>query len=807
MLIDGEETEGIGIALSEGTEGQVRAVGVGKNTTGIKYTVTLTNFEQGRKGNRTNDFKEWSGNIELVIDEGDLSDTFGNLNFENTVQEKESDGQTKKIYDKETSNIMFKDNINPEITYKFADTTIDQATQTVTAYFDIVDKYTTDPVKLNISDLGLIVDTTQMTNPANYLTLTYVNDISEEINGRLQKVGERFKLEIKNLEEIAKAAGADYRNYSGPLTITFAEGCVEDKSGNKSGNAALTFTIGVDNPGGDAEDDVIVDFVKPVWEYVDSSIIRNRDDASNENQVKITVKGSDKYLNFDESNLTASDIKVFIDGVEDTTSKVTVNTPVQITPSNPVDYSETFEITLSDFKSNFTDYGTMMIRIAAGTLKDRADKESEGFAAGCTQNLSIETDFYVGNDTWVEQGDDTTNPKYTAFRNDIVDFEKPVIKYQYSSTNPSPNYTNDRLTVVFDVLEKYFYTDGLTMKPDGAKLTNAEIKENLRIIVDGDDISDQVFGSANTKLTATNFNNGDAGIGKRYTLIIDNFEIDGVNYNEYSGPVELSFKAGIVADTSGNLSEETSIVLDKEDGNGSDPLIIDLINPVWEDINASIDAEGNGTGDVTFIRKRDFPDDPDTVNTVIVDFRGTDKYLDKTTVADDLERFESKIKILDESNNDITNKFTKVLELESTEKDYEVKYQLTLTSDYFEEYSGKLYVVVPKDEIKDTASDCNEALNASADKKYEIPLVDFVKPKWEKQIGEFSKIIRTRDDIHNDDTVEIKLISTDKYMDKTNAYGSRLLAKEDITLYLIDSKDVVEEISKDTMKLDSLMEI
>ena len=52
MLIDGEETEGIGIALSEGTEGQVRAVGVGKNTTGIKYTVTLTNFEQGRKFKR-----------------------------------------------------------------------------------------------------------------------------------------------------------------------------------------------------------------------------------------------------------------------------------------------------------------------------------------------------------------------------------------------------------------------------------------------------------------------------------------------------------------------------------------------------------------------------------------------------------------------------------------------------------------------------------------------------------------------------------------------------------------------------------
>ena len=118
---------------------------------------------------------------------------------------------------------------------------------------------------------------------------------------------------------------------------------VKDKSGNSSSGSAMTFTIGVDNPGGDPDDEVIVDFVRPVWEYVDSSIIRNRDNSSNENQVKITVKGSDKYLDFAESNLTASDIKVFIDGVEDTTSKVTINEPEQ---KGSDDYSETFEITL-----------------------------------------------------------------------------------------------------------------------------------------------------------------------------------------------------------------------------------------------------------------------------------------------------------------------------------------------------------------------------------------------------------------------------------------------------------------------------
>mgnify|MGYP003299645853 CR=1 FL=1 len=311
------------------------------------------------------------------------------------------------------------------------------------------------------------------------------------------------------------------------------------------------------------------------------------------------------------------------------------------------------------------------------------------------------------------------------------------------------------------------------------------------------DVEEALTLTKNGKLNVQLKDENNLVIGKTYTFVIANMEEvnlqTGESFRNYSGPVELTFKSGMVADTSGNLSVETKVVLDKENGEGNDPLIIDLVNPVWEDINTTVDAEGNGTGDVEFIRKRDFPDEE---NTVIVHFRGTDKYLDKTTVESDLEGFETDIIILDENNNPITDKFTKVLELEDTDNDYEVKYKLTLTSDYFDEYSGKLYVVVPKDEIKDTASECNDALNAVEDKKYEIPLVDFVKPVWKKEVSDtFSKINRVRDG--KDDTVQIKLVAFDKYMDKTNAYGQRLLDNEDIILRKYSMMNKINDLAQE----------
>ena len=815
VVIDGEVVDNIGISLSEGTEGTFKAVGTDEATRGIKYTVTLTNFEQGRLGEnkpegRTLDLNEWSGNIQLKIDEGALEDTFGNYNFDNFVEEKDTDGETQKVYEEEAANRMFKDNILPEITYRFADTTIDQVNKVVTVYFDITDKYVVkninDEIELDVSKLGLIVEDDVVSSTSRF-TLTKASDIYENINGKQKKVGERYKLEIKNLEEELKDKDADFNNYSGPITVTFQNGMVVDTSGNASNGEAMTFTIGVDNPGGNPEDEVTVDFVRPVWEYVESSITRTRNGDS-KNEVKLQIKGSDKYLDHDASNLTKDDITVFIDGIEatlkaDGTPRLEVKEPELIGSDK---YSETYEITLTNFKSDFTDYGKITLKIKEGTLKDLADT----FVTGHNKNESDYTYFDVGNKDWTEKVDGVDTPEYKAFNNSIVDFEKPIIKYKYSEFNPSVNYENDRVTVVFEVLEKDFYTDGLTMKPNGATLSNTEIKENLRIIVDGKDISDQVFNSVDTTLTAVNFDyskdeddtNND--VGKRYTLVIDGLEkalAEGEEYRDYSGPIQLSFKKGIVADNSGNKSDSTLINLDLNDGSGStDSLIIDVVNPVWENINASIDENGNGTGHISFTRKRD----GDANDSVSVEFRGTDKYLDKSTIEEDLLDFQNGIQILNEAGTNVTDKFEKVLQIVNTDNDYEVKYKLTLTSEaskYLEEYSGVLKVVVPKEQIKDSASECNEVLNAIEDKVYTIPLVDFVKPTWEKQIGEFSKINRVRDGKASD-TVEIKLIATDKHMDKDRM---TLLDNDDIVLYF-DGEELTRDQINNVIESIKLVE-
>ena len=54
--------------------------------------------------------------------------------------------------------------------------------------------------------------------------------------------------------------------------------------------------------------------------------------------------------------------------------------------------------------------------------------------------------------------------------------------------------------------------------------------------------------------------------GKRYTLVLSNFELSdilpGEEYKNYSGPVQLNFDEALIHDTSGNKNKKTSITID-----------------------------------------------------------------------------------------------------------------------------------------------------------------------------------------------------------------------------------------------------
>ena len=133
------------------------------------------------------------------------------------------------------------DFINPEYTYKYANTEIDHDKKTVTVVFDVTDKYfstsalTTDTTASNIK---VKFEGKEAINATK--ELSKLSDITATINGTAKKVGEKYQLVVSNLDQ---GNGGDY---SGIMTLVFPEGVVTDTSNNKS--VAKTITIGVDEP-------------------------------------------------------------------------------------------------------------------------------------------------------------------------------------------------------------------------------------------------------------------------------------------------------------------------------------------------------------------------------------------------------------------------------------------------------------------------------------------------------------------------------------------------------------------------------
>ena len=97
---------------------------------------------------------------------------------------------------------------------------------------------------------------------------------------------------------------------------------------------------------------------------------------------------------------------------------------------------------------NFGKYdGAVKISIGDNTIKDTSG------------NGNKITELSVGNPNWVENdiGDSADNPKYTAFRNNIVDFIKPTIKYKYTAdVNPVVDQENKQVSIAFDAIDTNF---------------------------------------------------------------------------------------------------------------------------------------------------------------------------------------------------------------------------------------------------------------------------------------------------------------------------------------------------------------
>lgn len=306
----------------------------------VTYDIILANLEEtARQAGKQ--YKEWSGNIALKIGGRGESETTYNANvltdqYKNQnmmeLDGKDSSWIDVKIEDAKTdknaSGTMFADYIKPEFTYVYSNGNINLTNKTLTVDFSVVDKYfssttlsarnAADAIKVSLTD----------TNPASQIPdakitkeLTKVSDVTEKRDGVDVKIGEKYRLVIKGLQQ--QTADGKYRDYSGPMSISIPAGVATDKSGNKS--IATTFSIGVNEPGGSSDNQKIVDVVDPLWKTENINI-----DHTNK-VVTLDLVGTDKY--YASNSLTTNSIKVIIDGEEVTT---TANVKKSLSAATPL---------------------------------------------------------------------------------------------------------------------------------------------------------------------------------------------------------------------------------------------------------------------------------------------------------------------------------------------------------------------------------------------------------------------------------------------------------------------------------------
>ena len=162
--------------------------------------------------------------------------------------------------------------------------------------------------------------------------------------------------------------------------------------------------------------------------------------------------------------------------------------------------------------------GNVSVKIAQGTLTD------------VLGNTSLET---VIEET--EKIDKQTNDKM------FVDTVKPEINYQFTMTTEGTN--KKTLTVIFDVVDKYFGDKSLT-------------DEDLSIAVTEIENANELLNTSLTKIEdiKETINGVSKKVGERYELIIDNVQKLKVNDEQYYGAVQIIFKEGAIKDTSENLN-------------------------------------------------------------------------------------------------------------------------------------------------------------------------------------------------------------------------------------------------------------
>ena len=418
------------------------------------------------------------------------------------------------------------------------------------------------------------------------------------------------------------------------LTIYVSEQIYQNKNRFKSGKEATTsvcsYTRGTINP-------------KYRTEWVKESSVVSKKDRN----ITITLRGrtnaeAGKDFTSDvESTLTTNDIHVYIDGEEATT--ITKELATATTTKNATtEANDVLQVlTLSNLKEalrqqgkNYKEWsGNISLKINKKTLKDKTYSN---------QNLqAIDTSGTMTDIVIKEAANVATNTNGTMF----TDYVVPEFTYEYSNT--TIDYEKKNLTVIFDVTDKYFKQSTISLnnttikvdgvEPDWTKVTRTFGKKTLS----ADQTDGNIIYKANGDIYTT-VNGVKQKIGERYELKLEGLETK--NGEGYSGTVTLAFPEGLITDQSNNKNLPTTITIGVDDPSNhpthTDPVVVDVVNPLWSYGTSSINRIRNGA----------------TADTVDVTIIGSDKYYKTNTLTTD----KIKVYVDDKLESTITKKLTQI---------------------------------------------------------------------------------------------------------------------------------------------------
>ena len=527
VYIDGEAATSISKSLSGPTS-------VKNGTTGyndVKYTLTLTGFEQGsRKSGKQ--YKEWSGNVQLSIAQGTATDSYGNKNMA------VSKGSRANHWLDTSTRVDF---IKPEFTYNYSATDIDKTNKRLIVDFTVTDKFfSTTTVVSNMSKIVVKLIDENKEIPAAKISksIVYIDSSGKEVasssdakniyetrNGTKYKIGERYRLIVTGLEQ--SEYSDPYRNFSGTMSVTFPAGTVTDTSSNS--NNAQVITIGINEPDKTGSSQ-IVDVVDPVWKASNFTV-----DKANQ-KATVVLTANDKY--YKSNSLTRDSITVKVGGT--TVSSIAKQLSAPKTVTNGVQYTLTLtnweESTRQSGKYYYEWSGNVSLVIAANTIEDNSGNKSK------QQTLTLG--------------------------------KADVLKPKIDNITVAQDKNKKTVTVGFDVSDKYLKT---------STVFNVS---NISIYIDGENATKGISKSLTHSNAGSNIVDGNTVVVRHhYVLTLSNFEESGLQngkvYKEWSGSMKIALAGGIVQDTSGNSNAAIDLV------NGE---FVDFIKPVVAKVSSTKDA-------------------------------------------------------------------------------------------------------------------------------------------------------------------------------------------------------------------------